>query len=81
MIKLYKRYVDVLTLHDRYGNLIPKVMIWDNGMEYPIDRVLEIRKSASQVGGCGVLYRCRIAGVERNLFLERTRWFIESAKP
>ena len=62
MMKLYKRYVDVLTLHDRYGNLIPKVMIWDNGMEYPIDRVLEIRKS-------------------RNLFLERTRWFIESAKP
>ena len=56
-------------------------MIWDNGMEYPIDRVLEIRKSASQVGGCGILYRCRIAGVERNLFLERTRWFIESAKP
>ena len=39
------------------------------------------KRQASQVGGCGILYRCRIAGVERNLFLERTRWFIESAKP
>lgn len=80
-MKLYKRYVAVIQLVTKQGQVLPKVLIWENDVQYPIDRVLEIRNAASQVGGSGVLYRCRIAGQERNLFLERSRWFIESTKP
>lgn len=80
-MKLYKRYIDVVTLINKQGNMIPLTLVWDNGSKYTVDKVLEIRNATSQVGGGGVLYRCRIGGVERNLFYERTRWFIESTRP
>jgi len=78
---LYKKYINVLTMIDKQGRMVPKAISWDNGAEYVIDRVLEVRNAASVVGGGGVLYRCRILGEERNLFFERTRWFIESERP
>lgn len=78
---LYKRYVSVVALTDKDGRLTPLFLIWDNGVKYPIDKVLEIRKAASIVGGCGILYRCRIQNRERNIFYERNRWFIESYRP
>ncbi len=56
---LYKRYVDVITLIDKQGRLTPLILRWENGVQYPIDRILEIRKAVSEVGGCGILYRCR----------------------
>lgn len=80
-MKLYKRYVSVVQLVDKQGKIFPKTLIWDNGKEYSIDRILEIRNAVSQVGGCGILYRCKIGENERNLFYERTRWFMESTKP
>lgn len=80
-MKLYKRYIDVVTMIDKSGGIVPLMLVWDNGMKYQIDKVLEVRNAASQVGGCGVLYRCRVGGVERNLFFERNRWFIESTRP
>ncbi|WP_416327643.1 hypothetical protein [[Eubacterium] hominis] len=66
---------------DKNGGMIPKVLVWDNGVQYPIDRILKVRKAVSEVGGCGILYECRIQGNVRNLFYERNRWFIESTKP
>ena len=81
LIMLYKRYVDVETLISKEGRLKPLSIVWDNGVKYPIDRILEVRKAASQVGGCGILFRCRIQGQEKNLFYELNRWFIESRKP
>lgn len=77
---LYKRYVDMLVYIDKEGVMMPKVLIWENNVQYPIERILEIRKSSSVVGGCGILYKCRIQGRVRNLFYERNRWFIESTK-
>lgn len=78
---LYKRYVDVITLVDREGKLKPLILIWENGLQYPIDRILEVRNATSEVGGCGILYRCHIGSQERRLFYEKNRWFIESTKP
>lgn len=80
-MKLYKRYIDVVTMINKEGSLIPLMLVWDNGTKYPIDKVLEVRNAASQVGGSGVLFRCKIGAVERNLFFERNRWFIESTRP
>ncbi len=80
-MELYKRYVDVVTLMKKDGSMLPVLLVWDNGIKYSIDRIVEVRKAASQVGGCGILYKCKIEGKERNLFFERNRWFIESLKP
>lgn len=60
---------------------MPVCLIWNN-KQYPIDKVTQIRKAASVVGGCGVLYKCKIAGHVRNLFWEEDkRWFLESYQP
>lgn len=80
-MKLYKRYIDVVTMINKSGELTPLMLVWDNGVKYKIDKVVEVRNAASQVGGCGILYRCQVGGVERNLFFERNRWFIESTRP
>lgn len=77
MTKLYKKYVDVVVHINPEGNVMPLFIIF-NSIKYPIDRVLKVRKAASVVGGAGILYECQIQNQTRNLFLERTRWFIES---
>ena len=76
----YKRYVDVVVLVDKHAEMTPLFLIFDT-KKYAIDRVLQIKRASSVLGGSGVLYRCRIQNQERNLFLERNRWFIESMKP
>lgn len=81
---LYKRYVDVITLIRKEGQLLPLYMVWESRGDrklYKIDKVYRIRKAASEVGGCGILYECRIDGKDRNLFYEKDRWFLESYRP
>jgi hypothetical protein len=78
---LYKRYVDVLTLINKEGEMVPLIIVWDDGVKYKIDKVMEIKKAVSTVGGSGILYKCRIQGQERSLFFEKNRWFIESLHP
>ncbi|MDR1795516.1 MAG: hypothetical protein LBR25_08995 [Erysipelotrichaceae bacterium] len=79
--QLYKRYVSVIAHCDREGKVMPLVIEWENQKKYRIDRILEIRPAASQVGGGGILYRVRIGSQERRLFYENYRWFIESYTP
>ena len=78
---MYKKYINVVTLVDKEGKLTPLILVWDNGIKYKIDKILEIRNGVSATGGCGILYRCRIMNRERKLFYERNRWFVESEKP
>lgn len=76
-MKLYKKYIDVVIHVNTLGEVMPLFIIF-NSQKYPIDKVLQIKKSASPVGGSGILYECRIQNNVRNLYLERNRWFIES---
>ncbi|MEG0527657.1 hypothetical protein [Amedibacillus sp. YH-ame10] len=80
-MKLYKRYVSVYQKVDKEGGITPISIVWEDGREYAIDRIIDVKRAVSEVGGCGILYRCRIAGNIRNLYYERTRWFMESTKP
>ena len=80
-MELYKRYVDVVTLQRKSGTMTPLFLVWDDGRKYAIDKVVSVERRASQVGGCGIRYACMICGQRRNLFYERTRWFIESTQP
>ena len=73
-----KEYVDVLTRFGRNGVILPLCVYWIDGTEYPIDRVLDIRRaSALRCGGFGVRYTCEIRGKRTYLFLEGKRWFAE----
>lgn len=78
---LYKRYVDVVTVQKKNGETTPLYVIWEDGRKYAIDKVVNVERRASQVGGCGLRYVCMICGHRRNLFLEKNRWFIESTRP
>lgn len=80
MKRWYKKYVDVVVLVNRYGEISP-LFIVVNSRKYQVDRVLDIRNAHSRVGGSGVRYRCRIQNQERNLFFEKNRWFMESLQP
>ena len=78
---LYKRYVDVILLHKRGGDLTPMYICWEDGKKYKIDKVISASRRASVVGGCGMRYTCMIQGELRNLYLEKDKWFIESHQP
>lgn len=74
-----KSYVSVLVNFDKSGNKIPKTITLDDHM-YEIDKVLEVKNSASlKVGGIGQRYKVRINNTETFLFYEREteKWFVE----
>ena len=80
-----KVYVEVLVDHDPEGRMRPRVITWEDGTKYEIDRVLDIRQAASPVGGQGDRYTIRVRGKESYLYFERSpnltgnvigRWFV-----
>lgn len=74
-----KVFVEVIVKYLTNGTKIPLSIIWDNGREYIIDKIIEVKTAASlKAGGQGVRYKCRISGKETYLWLEANeRWFIE----
>ena len=65
--------------------MMPAMLKWKDGTIYEIDRVLDVRRAASEAGSMGIRYTVRIMGRERRLFFEDTysetgkpRWFVES---
>lgn len=75
----YKKYVDVIARHYADGRLRPLAVWWAEGQLYEIDRVLDVRPTASlKAGGAGIRYTCRIRGREKYLWREENRWFVEA---
>ena len=80
-------YVPVRTFFDSDGRLIPPEITWDDGHNYPIDRVSDIcQSSAMRAGGQGDRYTIWVDGKQIYLFFERNtkasgnnigRWFVE----
>ncbi len=78
MILYQKEYVDVLTRFEKNGTILPLCVYWIDGTEYPIDRIVDIRRASSlRAGGFGIRYECEIRGHRTFLFLEGKRWFAE----
>lgn len=76
---MYKRvYVDVLTLFDKEGNIIPVSIKWEDGKFFDIDKVIQVKRApALKAGGMGMRYACSVEGKETYLFFEDPRWFVE----
>ena len=82
-----KVYVHVNADFDADGVMLPRVLIWEDGERYLIDRVVDIRQAAARkAGGQGDRYTIEVRGQISYLFFERApqltgnvigRWFVE----
>ena len=69
------------------GIMLPRTIIWEDGHEYEIDKVTDIRQAtAMRAGGQGDRYTIIVHGYQSYLFFERSsnqtgcrigRWFVE----
>ena len=74
-----KVYVDVFAKILKDGQVLPYVVIWEDGKTFEVDKVLDIRPAASlKAGGTGIRYTCRISNKETYLFYEENKWFVEA---
>ncbi len=74
-----KVFIDVVVHNTKDGDLIPLVIIWEDGRRYGVDKVLDIRMAAaSKVGGCGIRYKCSIQGKTTYIWSEEGKWFVEA---
>lgn len=76
-----KVYVDVTAEFSKEGVLTPKSFRWTDGSVYEIQRVKDIRRTASlKAGGVGMRYTCIVNGRESYLYYEdNNMWFMERA--
>lgn len=80
-------YIGVHVYFNPDGRIIPHSIVWEDGHEYQIDRVTDIRQAASlKVGGQGDRYTIFVNGRQKYLFFEHSpsiadkitgRWFVE----
>jgi hypothetical protein len=67
-----KKYISVVTLYDLSGNISPLFVVWDNGIKYKIDRVIQRCPINSKIR-----YTCLFKNQRRYLFLEQNKWYVE----
>ena len=73
-----KVYVDVTEIRTKSGYIRPVSFVWENGLEYQIDRVIDACPGHSlKAGGYGIRYTVEIQGKERYMFFEENKWFME----
>lgn len=82
-----KVYVPVSVAFRDDGLMLPRALVWEDGHQYKIDRVLDIRPAyAAKAGGQGDRYTIMVDGKQSYLFFERNpdegnrkigRWFVE----
>ena len=82
-----KVYLEVMVSLDEDARMLPKMLVWEDGRKYCIDRVTDIRQAAAmKAGGQGDRYTVIINGQQSHLFFERStnlsgnvigRWFVE----
>jgi len=77
MIK--KTYVEVEVKFDTDGNILPLKIIWEDGKEFLIDKVLDKKAAASmKAGGNGMRYTIRTNRQTTYLWYEEPCWFVEA---
>jgi hypothetical protein len=73
-----KVFVDVIVRIDADAKKTPLFILWEDGRRFKIERVLDMRRAASQkAGGVGDRYTCEVKGKPIYLFDEENHWFVE----
>ena len=85
--KSAKVYVAVQADFAEDGTLLPRVITWEDGEKFAIDKIVDIRQAAARkAGGQGDRYTIKVRGSQSYLFFERStnltgnnigRWFVE----
>ena len=76
--KREKKYVEVTAAFLAHGRLRPLYIKWDDGREFHIDKIKDIRRASSSVGDVGIRYTVLIWGKVCYLFYEENyKWFVE----
>ena len=64
--------------HEKDGRAFPTSIVWEDGRQFEVDRILDVRNSAAhKCGGVGIRYTCKICGKTVELFDEDGHWFME----
>lgn len=76
---MVRKYIDVICLNDKGGNLKPLYIIWDDYKRIPILKVTDIKPKASlKAGGSGLRYTCVFSkNKQRYLYYDRGKWYVE----
>ena len=87
----FKVYVNVFVEHTTEGLMLPRTIVWEDGLKYDIDRVIDIRPAyAAKAGGQGDRYTIQVNGARTYLYFERSsnptdtkigRWVVERKVP
>ena len=73
-----RAYVGVYTYTDVQGTVRPTRIRWEDGREWEIDRVIDVRPAAARkAGGAGIRSLVRIGRFQRELYFVDGRWFTE----
>lgn len=73
--------VDVILKWDTSGELIPQSIIWKDGAEFTVDKVLSVCKSASlKAGGMGLRYTVRLTNEDYNVYGKTTLLYLDQGK-
>ncbi len=74
-----KVYVTVNAEHKPDGSCCPKTIRMTDEAEYRIDKIIQVCRAASSVGGRGMRYTVKIGRNETWLYEEQNgRWFVEA---
>lgn len=76
-----KVYVDVVAKIGSDGFVTPLTVIWENGRQYDIDKIINVQRAyASKVGGTGIRYTISVGNKITYLFEDEGKWFVEARK-
>ena len=74
-----KKFVEGVADFSPEGTLMPLTIVWDTGVRYQVDRVLDARQAHSlKTGGTGIRYTIRVGGRQTYLWFDGQRWFVEA---
>ena len=75
---MHRIYVRTVVQFDTDGKITPLWIVWSNGKQYEIDRILSTQITSSlRPGANGYRFHVRILGQERMLGYDGRRWYIE----
>lgn len=79
LLPAHRVYIGVHSFTTAEGLVLPSRIRWDDGQEWEIDRVLDVRQAhATKAGGNGTRFLVRIGIHQRALFQQDDgRWFVE----
>lgn len=73
-----KRYVGVTLKVNTAGVMTPVAVDWNEKLSYPVDEVIDVRRTKGSVSGEeGLRYTLRLGGVTTYLWRAGKYWYVE----